>query len=69
MLMIVATQATFLLNKERKVFYSAVYPRWNLAKQHCPSYSIIPKVLGEKCCEGRQNETCMLSSPRISHFE
>ena len=41
LLMIVATQAkrasgmmtraTFLLNKERKVCYSAVYPRWNLA--------------------------------------
>ena len=25
------TRATFLLNKERKVCYSAVYPRWNLA--------------------------------------
>ena len=24
------TRATFLLNKERKVCYSAVYPRWNL---------------------------------------
>ena len=25
------TRATFLLNKERKVCYSAVYPRWYLA--------------------------------------
>ena len=24
------TRATFLLNKERKVCYSAVYPRWSL---------------------------------------